>query len=242
MVEEKITEETTEAKEVVAEENQPQEQKKEEAKKGPQQSDQKANKKGSFEKKKRPPRRKRGRRGAPEKEKEFMEEVLQIDRVTRVVKGGRRLRFRATVIIGDRKGRVGVGIGKSAEVVGGIQKAIQKAKKQLIRINIENGTIPHQVKIKHKSSRLLLMPGREGSGIIAGGATRKICDLAGIENIVAKTIGTSNRLVNAQATIKALEALQVKPSPKKVENKKPNNKNTPAKSAKKETKTAEKAG
>lgn len=167
--------------------------------------------------KKKPFKKKRSRRGGAEtQEKEFLEEVLQIDRVTRVVKGGRRLRFRATVIIGDRKGRVGVGIGKSAEVVGGIQKAVKNAKKSLMEVAMENGTIPHAVKIKYKSSRLLLMPGREGSGIIAGGATRKICDLAGIENIVAKSLGTNNRLVNAQATIKALQKLQVEPK-KKVE-------------------------
>lgn len=150
--------------------------------------------------------------------KEFIEEVIQIDRVTRVVKGGRRLRFRATVVIGDKKGNVGVGLGKASDVVGGIQKAISQAKKSLIKVPIVNGTIPHQIKAKFKASRLLLMPGREGSGIIAGGAVRKVCELAGIENIVTKSLGTNNKVVNAQATIVALQKLYKPKQAKKQEN------------------------
>lgn len=154
-------------------------------------------------------RRRRDKKRPIREEKEFMEEVLQIDRVTRVVKGGRRLRFRVTVIIGDKKGKVAIGIGKSAEVVGGIQKAIAKAKKSLIKVTIENGTIPHELRVKHKSAKILLMPGTPGGGIIAGGAVRKICELAGIENVIGKIFGTNNKIVNAQATIKALEKLSV---------------------------------
>lgn len=148
----------------------------------------------------------RGRARTREKEeKEFDEEVLDIARVTRVVKGGRRLRFRATVVIGDRKGRVGLGTGKSVEVAVGVQKAVAAAKKRLIRVPMVNGTIPHEIKYKYKSARILLMPAKLGTGIIAGGALRKISDLAGIQNIIGKSYGTNNKLVNAQAMMNALQ-------------------------------------
>ncbi|MBP9718139.1 30S ribosomal protein S5 [Candidatus Gracilibacteria bacterium] len=139
---------------------------------------------------------------------EFEEEVLQIDRVTRVVKGGRRMRFRATVVVGNRKGKVGIGIGKSNEVVGAIQKAIRQAKKDMVIVPLKNGTIPHEVKIKFKSARILMMPATSGTGIIAGGAVRKIAELAGIQNLLSKMIGSSNRVTNAKATMLALEKLK----------------------------------
>ncbi len=150
----------------------------------------------------------RGRGRGEKEEKEFEEEVLDIARVTRVVKGGRRMRFRATVIIGDRKGRVGLGTGKANEVSSGVQKAVADAKKHLIRVPIENGTVPHELTFKFKSARILLMPAKEGTGIIAGGALRKIADLAGIDNILGKSYGTSNTLVNAQAMMKALSSFR----------------------------------
>lgn len=141
--------------------------------------------------------------------KEFQEEVLDIARVTRVVKGGRRLRFRATVIIGNRKGKVGVGTGKSVEVAAAIQKAIAKAKRQLIQVQLTDiNSIPHEVRLKHKAARLMIMPAYEGTGIIAGGAVRKIAELAGVKNMYGKSFGTTNKLVSAQATIKALEKLK----------------------------------
>jgi len=153
------------------------------------------------------PAHKKGR--APIKEKkEFDEEVIQIDRVTRVVKGGRRLRFRATVVIGDRKGRVGIGIGKSNEVAAAIQKAIQKAKRSLIRVPIFRDTIPHDIKLKHKASRIILLPAGEGTGIIAGGAIRKVVELAGIKNILSKSFGTNNKVSNTQCAVKALTLLR----------------------------------
>ena len=140
--------------------------------------------------------------------KEFDEEVLQIDRVTRVVKGGRRLRFRCVVAIGDRKGRVGIGIGKATEVVNGIKKAVSKAKKSLIKVPItKKGTIPHEVKIKHKSAQLFVMPAASGTGVIAGGSLRKILSLAGVKNVLSKNHGTNNKVVTAQATIMALKKL-----------------------------------
>lgn len=157
---------------------------------------------------------KKGR--APVREiKEFDEEVIQIDRVTRVVKGGRRLRFRATVAIGNRKGKVGVGIGKSTEVTGAISKAIAQAKKSLVQVPMVGQTIPHRVNTKFKSAKLLLMPACPGTGIIAGGPLRKIIELAGIKDILSKALGCKNRLNNSQAAIVALSSLKPIPWLKK---------------------------
>lgn len=165
----------------------------------------------------------KGRKPMREK-KEFDEEVIQIDRVTRVVKGGRRLRFRATVVIGNRKGKVGVGIGKSNEVAAAIQKAIQKAKRNIIIVPIFRDTIPHDIKLKHKASRMILLPAGDGTGIIAGGAIRKVVELAGIKNILSKSFGTNNRVSNTQCALKALSLLRKRHdnrAPKKEENNKP---------------------
>ncbi|PIQ77939.1 30S ribosomal protein S5 [Candidatus Peregrinibacteria bacterium CG11_big_fil_rev_8_21_14_0_20_41_10] len=141
------------------------------------------------------------------KAKEFEETVIQIDRVTRVVKGGRRLRFRATVVIGNRKGDVGLGLGKSTEVTGAIQKAVSKAKRNMITVPLDGETIPHDINIKFKSSKILIIPAGPGTGIIAGGSVRKVLELAGIKNILSKSLGSSNRVNNAKATIEALKAL-----------------------------------
>jgi len=150
--------------------------------------------------------------------KEFEEEVLQIDRVTRVVKGGRRMRFRILVAIGDKKGRVAIGIGKAAEVVNGIKKAITQAKKALIRVPInDNGSIPHDVRIKYKASRIMIMPAMAGTGIIAGGSLRKILMLAGVKNVFGKRFGTNNRMVTAQAAMLALQKLRPVRQSKKAE-------------------------
>ncbi len=151
--------------------------------------------------------------------KEFEEEILQIDRVTRVVKGGRRLRFRVTMVIGDKKGRVGVGIGKSNEIAAAVKKAVSVAKSSLIKVPITKGdTIPHSVKVKHKAAKLLIMPASSGTGVKAGGALRKVLHLAGVKNVLSKSIGSNNRLVTAQASIKALKMLKpVRESDKKVE-------------------------
>lgn len=142
--------------------------------------------------------------------KEFDEEVIQVDRVTRVVKGGRRLRFRATVVIGDRKGRVGYGIGKSTEVQMAIQKAVSKAKKDLIRVPLYKGSIPHTVQRKFKAAIVLLKPASEGTGIIAGGAVRKMLDLAGVRNVLSKSLGSNNRLNTTKATFIALKGLRTR--------------------------------
>lgn len=143
--------------------------------------------------------------------KEFDENVVQIDRVTKVVKGGRRLRFRATVVIGNRKGKVGIGVGKSNEVTGAIQKAIAKAKKGLLTVTMDGSTIPHDIKIKYKSSRLLLIPASPGTGLIAGGTIRKVLELAGIKDILSKSFGTNNKVNNTKGTFHALKMLRETP-------------------------------
>ena len=139
--------------------------------------------------------------------KEFDEEVIKIDRVTRVVKGGRKLRFRATVVIGNRKAKVGIGIGKSHEVTGAIQKAIAKAKKDMIVVKMDGATIPHEVKIKFKAAKILLLPAGPGTGLIAGGTIRKVLELAGIKDILSKSFGTTNKVNTTKATFEALKSL-----------------------------------
>lgn len=144
--------------------------------------------------------------------KEYEEEVVQIDRVTRVVKGGRKLRFRATVVIGNKKGKVGIGIGKSQEVTGAIQKAIAKCKKSLITVPLDGFTIPHDIKIKYKAARLLLLPAVAGTGLIAGGTVRKVLELAGVKDILSKCYGTTNKVNNTKVTFEALKSLRETPN------------------------------
>lgn len=154
------------------------------------------------------PDRKRGDRGGRREPSEFAEATLSVDRVTRVVKGGRRMRFRAIVVMGNRKGKVGLGTGKAAEVQAAVKKAAVAAKRAMIRIPLVKGTIPHQVELKFKAARVRLIPAVDGTGIIAGGALRVILDHAGVKNVLSKRYGTRNKLVNAQATMKALEMLR----------------------------------
>lgn len=139
----------------------------------------------------------------PEK-REYDHKVLDIARVARVMAGGRRFSFRATVVIGDKKGKVGVGIGKGADTAIAIDKAINAAKKKLVKIDVTTGTIPVDSEAKFGSAQVLLKPAKEGKGIVAGGAVRTVVDYAGIKNITAKMLGGKNKLNNAQATIKAL--------------------------------------
>lgn len=154
------------------------------------------------------PRGNRRDGGMREEEKEFKEEMLSIDRVTRVTAGGRQIRFRASVVIGDGKGRIGLGIGKSGEVQGAIEKAIRDAKKNLITFPIVNGTIPHDISVNFKSSSLYIHPAHPGTGIIAGGAVRKIFAVSGIKDVIAKQHGAPNKITNARVTIKALASLK----------------------------------
>jgi len=138
---------------------------------------------------------------------EFIERVLEINRVARVVKGGKRIRFRALVVIGDEKGRIGHGIGKSADVSGAIAKAVATAKKQVVPIFIQNSTIPYPVRTHYKSAAVLLKPAPAGTGIVAGSSMRVVLELAGIKDVVGKALGSKNKLSNTMATIKALRML-----------------------------------
>lgn len=148
----------------------------------------------------------------PKEPKEFDEEVVEVSRVTRVVKGGRRMRFRATVVIGNKKGTVGYGIGKAVEVQQAIQKAVAKARKRLIRVPIYKGTIPHQTQVKFKASVVFMKPASEGTGLIAGGAVRQILELAGVKNVLSKSLGSTNRVNTAKATYNALIRLRERPN------------------------------
>ena len=141
--------------------------------------------------------------------KEFEEKVISIDRVARVVKGGRRFRFRATVVIGDGKGRVGLGIGKGGEVITSIAKAVARARRNLIAIPLKDGTIPHEVTVKFSGAHVMLKPASPGTGVIAGGAVRNVVEVAGVHNLLTKSLGSTNKINNAYATIMALS--QVKP-------------------------------
>jgi small subunit ribosomal protein S5 len=161
---------------------------------------------------------KRGRRGPTEEKKEeyagaksseWRERVLQIRRVTKVVKGGKKLSFRAVVVVGDGQGSVGMGVGKSSEVIGAIQKAVIAARKSLVKVPIFKKTIPHPICAKAGAGKILLKPASEGTGVIAGGSARSVLELAGIENILCKSLGSDSPLNAARATIRALSELRL---------------------------------
>lgn len=153
------------------------------------------------------PRRPDQRSQTPREEKIFEEYVINIDRVARVVKGGRRFRFKALVAIGDGKQRVGIGVAKGADVQAAVAKATDVAKKSLIAIPIQKATIPHDVEVKVGGAHVLLKPAAPGTGVIAGGVVRSIIGLTGIHNLLSKSLGSSNKVNNAYATIKALQQL-----------------------------------
>lgn len=161
--------------------------------------------------------RRGGRRPMRREKPEFDQKMLDLARVTRVVKGGRRFRFRATLVIGNRKGKVGVGVSKGNDVSDAIQKAFNDAKKHLVSVDLVDGTIAHDVFAKQGSAKVLLKPGKKGRGLIAGGAVRSVADLLGVKDIVAKSLGSSNALNLARATVVALGKLPA--APKKVEEK-----------------------
>ncbi len=138
---------------------------------------------------------------------EFDQNMIDLARVTRVVKGGRRFSFRAAVVIGNRKGKVGFGVAKGTDVSVAIGKAVVEAKKNMINVKRTNTTIAFEVKEKFGAARVMIRPAQEGRGVVAGGAMRAVIDLAGIKDVVAKSRGTSNKLNVAKATMKALEVL-----------------------------------
>ncbi|OIO06027.1 30S ribosomal protein S5 [Candidatus Falkowbacteria bacterium CG1_02_37_21] len=135
--------------------------------------------------------------------------ILEIARVTRVMAGGKRMNFRACVAIGDKKGNVGVGLGKGADVTMAVNKAVNRAKKVMVKVPIVKETIPHAVLHKMGAARIMLKPAKQGRGVIAGGVTRIILELAGVKNVTSKTLGSKNKINNARCTIGALQALRV---------------------------------
>ncbi|MFA5993605.1 MAG: 30S ribosomal protein S5 [Parcubacteria group bacterium] len=145
----------------------------------------------------------RGKREKPE----FDQKLLDLARVTRVVKGGRRFRFRATLVIGNKKSKVGVGVGKGADVSDAIRKAFDDAKKNLVTIKMNKNTIAHDIYYKSRSAKIILKPAAEGKGIIAGGAIRTVVEFAGIKDVVSKSLGCSNKLSVARAAVEALSTL-----------------------------------
>jgi small subunit ribosomal protein S5 len=144
---------------------------------------------------------------APE-EKQFDERVVHIDRVARVVKGGRRFRFRALVVVGDRKNRVGIGISKGADVTAAVTKATESAKKHLVTVNLYKGTLPHEAEAKVSGARILLKPASAGTGLIAGGVVRTILEVSGVRNALSKSLGSTNKANIAYATIAALQSIE----------------------------------
>lgn len=139
---------------------------------------------------------------------EFEERVVTINRVTKVVKGGRRFRFAALVVIGDRKGNVGFGTGKSQEVPEAIKKAVESAKKNMITVATMKTTIPHEVTGVYGAGRVILRPASEGTGVIAGGPVRAVVELAGISDILSKSLGSATPINVVRATIEGLKSLE----------------------------------
>ncbi len=141
-------------------------------------------------------------------ESEWKEQVVQIRRVTKVVKGGKKLSFRAIVIVGNKKGQVGMGVAKAAEVIIAIQKAVADARKNLVTVPLFNSTIPHMITGRSGAGSVVLKPASKGTGVIAGGAVRAVLELSGVENILSKSLGSKSPLNAANATLNALKSLR----------------------------------
>jgi small subunit ribosomal protein S5 len=170
---------------------------------------------------------KRKGKGKRDQKDEFDQRILEIARVTRVMGGGKRMSFRACVVIGDRKGSVGVGLGKGLDVTIAVNKAVNRAKKSMIKVPIIKETIPHEIREKFGAALILLKPAKKGKGVIAGGVVRPILELAGVKNATSKIMGSNNKINNAQCVILALSNLKKIDQEKKVDkiNKKEENNN-----------------
>jgi len=145
-----------------------------------------------------------------EEKGEFDNKVLDVARVTRVVAGGKRMRFRACVIVGNRNGKIGMGVRKGLDVADAVSKATRTAEKTMIAVALVDGTIPHEIYQKFGAAKLILKPASRGTGIVAGGPIRAVLELAGVQNVTAKILGTNNKINNAQAAIRALASLRSK--------------------------------
>lgn len=158
---------------------------------------------------KNPKQRRGGRRGQrPQEPQEFDQKLVEIRRVTRVMAGGKRMRFRALIVLGDRKGRVAYGIGKGPDVTLAVQKAVTKAKARMVHVPMVNDTIPHDTIAEFGGARVLLKPAPRGTGVKAGGPVRSVLDLAGVQNVVAKMLGSKSKMNNVKAVIDELGALK----------------------------------
>jgi small subunit ribosomal protein S5 len=155
-------------------------------------------------------RRNSNKEGEHREKNEFDQKVVEVSRVTRVTSGGKRMRFRALVVIGDHKGKVGMGLKKGADVSESVNKAVNAAKKNMISLPLVNETIPHGLNIKYKSSSLMLKPAKPGTGVIAGGAVRSVMELAGVKNVVSKMLGSNNKVNNVKAVFAAFEKMKSK--------------------------------
>lgn len=140
-------------------------------------------------------------------EKEFIEKVVQVNRVSKKTKGGNKIAFSVLMVVGDGKGRVGFGLGKAPDVTSAIRKGLSRARKNLINVPIKGTTIPHQIRFKQGAAEVLLKPAPPGTGVIAGGAVRSVVEAAGIKDIVSKILGSNNKASNVYATIEALKKL-----------------------------------
>jgi len=147
-------------------------------------------------------------RNLPEQESEFFERVVKVNRVSKKTQGGDKRSLSVLVVVGDKKGKVGVGLGKAQEVQSAVRKATTYAKKHLIQVTLKGRTIPHQILVKYGAAKVLLKPAPEGTGVIAGGAVRVVVEAAGIYDVVSKSLGTKNKASNVYATLQALSQLR----------------------------------
>lgn len=156
-------------------------------------------------------RRGRDRHGSDGVDKDLIQTTVELARVTRVTKGGKRMRFRACVVVGDKKGSVGFGVAKGADVTLALSKAARQAKKNMVKIILEKGTtIPHVVYAKYKAAKVLLKPAPPGSGIIAGGSVRMVLEAAGVPDVVSKCLGSKSKINNIKATFEAIKKLRAR--------------------------------
>ncbi|HKZ35854.1 MAG TPA: 30S ribosomal protein S5 [Patescibacteria group bacterium] len=152
--------------------------------------------------------RNQGGRGGQQQDKEFAEKVIQVNRVSKKTKGGNKIGFSVLMVVGDRKGRVGVGLGKAGDVLSSIKKGVRRAKNNLFKVPMKGTTLPHDIRFKFGAAEILLKPAPPGSGVIAGGAVRSVMEAAGVKDVSSKVLGTRNKATNVYCTIAALKSLE----------------------------------